>query len=632
MIPPRASYKPENMETIDSLARGVQCLQERLLGGERITARELRGLWGQRLRPFWRLQIEIYRAMARRFLEHGDNYLASEAADEAGCFFGDDAALILTRALATARSGAPLAAQELLEKKKTIIADAEEAKSLMARTFKDLWKTSGEEGYLRKSFDLYHLDYMTTKGDRAFPGVNAASTALFLGRAAEAKRIAAGVLALLAAPPAEMGYWEKVTRAECLLVDGQIEPARAAYANAAGGANIPPAHLATTRAQTRIILRHLGHEEAEFDPCFPLPGVIAFTGHRIDAPDRASPRFPDARAPEVKERIRQAVAQMQAGFGYSAAASGADILFLEVMQEAGLETYVHLPLPEEDFVAQSVEDPVATGWLARYRAVTANATEFTCEKQVNPLAFTYGNLLLFGAGCQHARELGSEIRLLAVWDGRPGDGAGGAADYIQMAREMGRPVEIIDVSRGTPGPAATQKAPADSPELVLSILSLSISAEDEERTRLADVLRKSEVIHREVLDRQVRLFFDTPAAAAQAALAIAGQTGSALGLHTGPVWRGKDAITGGTVIRGEHAGRADKLAALEPADLIYTSHAFASLLGLHPLPGACCEFLGFRALDSADVREPIFRLRSAASPSAPGLNQDVMRFDFRAIS
>lgn len=616
MIPPRSSYKQENTAAIDDLASGVELLRQRLEGGERIPSRELRSLWNQRLRPFWRLHIEIYRALAHRFLDAGDNYLASEAADEAARFFGDDAALILARALAAARSGAPWTAQEMLEKKQSVIADATEAKSLMARTFKDLWKTSGDERYLRESFDLYYLDYTTTEGDRSFPGVNSASTALLLGRLDEAKRIAGDVLALLRSRSAATGYWEKATRAECLLVEGQIEPARKAYAEAAGSGNIPHAHLATSRAQARILLRRLGRDEAEFDSCFPLPGVIAFTGHRIDAPDRASPRFPDALAPDIKERIRRAVAQMQAGFGYSAAASGADILFLEVMQEAGMETYVHLPLPEEDFISQSVEDPVATGWLARYHAVTANATEFTCEKRANPLAFTYGNLLLFGAACQHARELGSEVRLLAVWDGRPGDGAGGAADYIQMAREMGRPVEIIDVSRSPLPDPAQGPALTDSPDQVLSILSLSLSPEDEDGSRLADLLRESAVSHREVLDRQVRLYFETPAAAAQTAISIAQRIHTTLGLHTGPLRRGTDAITGEKMIRGEHAAKADKLAALQPAGLIHTSHAFASLLGLHPLPGAGCEFLGYRALDPADAREPIFRLRSTAPQGA----------------
>lgn len=602
--------KCSDAPSIDSLASDVAVLNGRLTGNERVTSRELRALWSQRLRPFWRMHVEMYRALARRFLELGDNYLASEVADEAEEFFGDDVPLILTRALATARCGAPQAAQELLRRKERILRDATEAKSLLARTFKDLWKSSGEEHYLRESFELYHLDYTTTKGDRTFPGVNAASMALFLGRVEDARRIARDVLTVLRGKPDATGYWDRVTVAECLLVDGQIDHARTAYAEAAGAGNVAHAHLATTRAQARLLLRQLGRNESEFDACFPLPGVIAFTGHRIDEVDRGVPRFPAGLEHEVKERIRQVVQQAKAGFGYAAAANGADILFLEVMEEAGLETYVHLPLPEEDFIRESVVHSAFPDWLARYRAVTANATEFTCAAHSSPLAFDYGNRLLFGAACQRAQQLGSEVRLLAVWDGRPGDGAGGTADYIRLARESGRPVDVINLPAaaetvGTPLPSRT-----DEPEQLLSILTLSLAPDDEVAVGLATLLKEADIVHREVSGRRVRLFFRTPAAAAQAAAGIARQIKSALGLHTGPVRFGTHPLTGDRVIRGEHAGKSDELAALNPPGVIYASHAFAALLGLHPLPGARCEFLGYRALRAGASREPLFQLRS----------------------
>ncbi|EDY21872.1 hypothetical protein CfE428DRAFT_1118 [Chthoniobacter flavus Ellin428] len=599
------------MSTIDELAGATAALRRRLEGGETMMPRELRALWSRRLRPFWRLRIEIYRALARRFLEVGENYLASEVADEGWEFFGDDAVLILIRALATARSGAPRAAQELLGKKRDLIVDAAEAKSLLARTFKDLWKASGEERYLREAFELYYQDYTATKGDRAFPGVNAASMALFLGRNEEARRIAAEVLAAIRVRSAAMGYWERVTGAECLLVGGEIEQARAAYLLATSAEKIPYAHLATTRAQARLLLRQLGHDEGSLDSCFPLPNVIAFVGHRLDPPNRLAPRFPEALAPAIKERIREAVWRAQAGFGYSAAANGADILFLEVMQEAGLETYVHLPLPEEEFIRQSVDRPDGDEWLARYRAVTANATEFICEEHAGSLAFAYGNLLLFGAACQHARQLGSDVQLLAVWDGLPGDGAGGTADYVRMVRDTGRPVEVIGLPATTTG-SSPPPAPVEETEQLLSVLSFSLAPEQNEGAshRLAAFLRQSETVHREVLGQEVRLFFQTPTAAARAALEIGRQIDSTLGLHTGPMRPGTHALTGEKVIHGEHAAKAAALLALQPAGLIYASHAFAALLGLYPLPGVNCEFLGYRALNPSARREPIFQVRA----------------------
>lgn len=581
-------------------------LADRVKGKAAISARELRAIWNQRLRPFWRLHLELYRALARRFLEQGDNYLASEVADEAEQFFGDDAPLILIRALATARSGAPQAAQEFLARKHSVVADAPEAKSLLARTFKDLWKSSGIRDYLQQSFDGYFLDYQTTKGDRTFPGVNAASMAFFLGNKEQARQIADDILSILRAKPDTANYWDKVTIAECQLVAGQVEAARASYHGAAHAGGIAHAHLATTRAQARLLLRHHGRAESEFDECFPLPNVIAFTGHRIDAPGRPVPRFPASQEGEIKEQIRQAVVASKAGFGYAAAASGADILFLEVMQEMGLETFVHLPLPEEDFIRESVAD-AGPAWLERYRKVTSQATEFTWASGKGPLAFDYGNRLLFGAARLQARQLDSDLLVLAVWDGAPSQGAGGTADYVALARGVGTPVQIIPVASPASSPAAAT-APLDpGPHRLLATLSLTLPDEAAEE-EIGALKTHTKALHCETAGRQIRLFFQDLATAAQAALAIADKLPITIGLHTGPVELRTHPITGQRSIRGNHALKADTLATLEPAGIIYASAPFAALLGLESLPEAHTEFLGYRSLARTAPREPIVRL------------------------
>ncbi|MEX1118133.1 MAG: tetratricopeptide repeat-containing protein [Terrimicrobiaceae bacterium] len=602
-------------ESIDDVARAVEALAHRLRGGEKIPSRELRRLWNQRLRSFWRLNIDIYRGMSRRFLEQGDNYLASEVADEASQFFGDDVVLILTRALATARSGAPQSAQALLRQKQAILSDAQEANSLLARTFKDLWKSSGEERYLKEAFRLYHLDYTTTRGDRSFPGVNAASMAFFLGERDAAQKIAGEVLELLRSKPDTSSYWDQVTIAECLLVSGQIEPSRAAYAGAAGRGQVAHAHLATTRGQARLLLRKIGQNESAFDSCFPLPGVIAFTGHRIDDPGRGIPRFPDSLAPVVKEQIREMISKSGAGFGYASAANGADILFLECMQEAGLETYVHLPLPEEDFLRESVWNKDSPAWLERFHKVTANATEFTCASHAGhgALDFSYGNRLMFGAARQRARQLGSELHMLAVWDGIPAErNSGGTGDYVTLAQESGCVLEIIQIGEPPVDRVTVPAATAQVSDQLLSVLTLFLPPGESSESRVASLA--AEAIHSEVSDNRIRIFFQSPVAAARAALAIRNQMAEmlsgALGLHVGPARLATHPLTGKTVYRGPHGLVSDQLAALTPAGLIYASSAFSALLGLHDDTSIQSEFLGYRSLQTGRAREPVFQVIS----------------------
>jgi hypothetical protein len=64
--------------------------------------------------------------------------------------------------------------------------------------------------------------------------------------------------------------------------------------------------------------------------------VLLFTGHRIDSPNRAKPRFPAEKESVAREAIRTAVAQEKdltsgAIVGIAGGANGGDILFLEYL-------------------------------------------------------------------------------------------------------------------------------------------------------------------------------------------------------------------------------------------------------------------------------------------------------------
>ena len=63
-----------------------------------------------------------------------------------------------------------------------------------------------------------------------------------------------------------------------------------------------------------------------------LPGA----GHSpmIDQPARPSPRFPPHLEPQVGAALRERIASLGPSIGFAQAACGADILFLEAMQEA----------------------------------------------------------------------------------------------------------------------------------------------------------------------------------------------------------------------------------------------------------------------------------------------------------
>ena len=81
------------------------------------------------------------------------------------------------------------------------------------------------------------------------------------------------------------------------------------------------------------------------------PRVLLFTGHRVDAPDRKSPRFPAAKEKQARAIIVEAVtkeAERSKGnvLGISGGASGGDILFHEVCEELNISSRMYLGLAE----------------------------------------------------------------------------------------------------------------------------------------------------------------------------------------------------------------------------------------------------------------------------------------------
>ena len=180
--------------------------------------------------------------------------------------------------------------------------------------------------------------------------------------------------------------------------------------------------------------------------------VILFTGHMVDAVDRAVPRFPVARVPAAARRIEAALDEIGAGsadLALTQGAAGADLLFAEACLARAVPLRLLLPLAESDFVARSLL-PVEGGadWLARFRAVVARLSEAPREapRVLGALgdgedAFVRGNLWLLDTALAFGAE---RLRCICLWDGGGGDGAGGTRHLVDAVRAAGGEVIHID--------------------------------------------------------------------------------------------------------------------------------------------------------------------------------------------
>jgi hypothetical protein len=130
--------------------------------------------------------------------------------------------------------------------------------------------------------------------------------------------------------------------------------------------------------------------------------------------------------------------------GLCGGAAGGDLIFAEACLGCGAALEVLLPEPERAFVADSVV-PSGTGWEERYRKVVAGAS---C---VEVMPETYRADEGLGIYSRHGRWLldraltwGAErLTLVALWDGRAGDGSGGTAEVVAAVREHTDRVHII---------------------------------------------------------------------------------------------------------------------------------------------------------------------------------------------
>jgi len=199
----------------------------------------------------------------------------------------------------------------------------------------------------------------------------------------------------------------------------------------------------------------------------PRDRVLVGTGHRADAPSRAVPRFPNTRdcIAKAKAWLHEQVAAEKAQTGgavsgIGGAASGADLLFHEVCAELGIPTTVVLAIPKDDFRRESVAD-VGSAWVERFNRLVAakQVIELSDDASLPPWAASIPDYGVFQRGniwmIEHALlRPNADVTLLALWNGKRGDGPGGTADMIELAQRQGAKVsvkntdELFGLSRG----------------------------------------------------------------------------------------------------------------------------------------------------------------------------------------
>lgn len=509
-------------------------------------------------------------------------------------------------------------------------------------------------GSYRRAFEL---------GGAAYPAVNAATLALLTGDSPLATELATRALAALTAP---RDHWEHASAGEASLLLGRIDEARGHYAEAHRLAGNRFGDIASMRHQLLLI----GSPAAlALLDAVPAPRVVAFSGHMIDRPDREMPRFPPTLEAAVAAALRVRIDALGPAIGYAQAACGADILFLEAMHAAKMQTQIVLPFATPDFIETSVRF-AGEGWVRRFERVLAAATRVVIATEEtfrgDDVLFEHAANLIQGMAFLRAKELASLPLMLTVLDRDAVGRVGGTAATADTWTQKGGRVENIDLaalrnahtSASTPAgdvtatsrsPSATVPALAPRRETKIeppppahrralqSLLFADVSGFSKMPEQYAPAFAETFLgrckqildgianppLHANTHGDGLFLVFALPSHAADFAvqlqrslgevdwttLGLAPETGVRIALHTGPLFRIFDPVTDRFTYYGTHVTRTARLEPVVQPRHIFTTEEFASSLIAEDQERYQCDYIGAMKLAKHYGEARLYRLR-----------------------
>lgn len=615
----------------------------------------------------WAEGPELLRRFARLLLKQGHPTLALEVASRGleKIAYPRDHELMYCRALALVRSGNTTRADwflhELLDVTGLEPKIHSDALSLAGRIRKDLSVQTRNPATrltrLRASFDFYCCAYDLT-GD-TFPGINAASLALVVGqpqRSTElATRVRDAALDELEKPGKEHDSWLLATLGEAYLLLGDAVAARSRYSQAVRLAHEAHADgdIASMRRQLLLLRDHLPIGE-DLLGLFRLGPVVVFAGHNLDRPGETT-RFPANPALEaaVRRAIKTELDALETTIGYCMPGCGSDILFGELMRERDAELHVVLPYAEQDFVVEKLTYglPEMEPWHERYRKMKGQlrvtqhfaTTEAFLNDQV---LYDFGGTFMQGLALTRAAQVDVEAVALIVEDPTQQQETSGLATFM---KNWGQTKRVINLARlresikltTIPSAAPSEPRPERTSQrevramLFADVAGFSGLPEPYLPTFFQkflkivnEQLKKTSFLFANTWGDGLYIVFEEVVPCADFALRLLYQLesfnwkelgfhlkedkkpGVRIGLHTGPVFRGPDAVLGRDNYFGSHVSRAARIEPVTTPGCAFVSEQFAAALALASGHDLVCEYLGLQPLAKDYDVCPLYRLTS----------------------
>jgi class 3 adenylate cyclase len=391
---------------------------------------------------------------------------------------------------------------------------------------------------------------------------------------------------------------------------------------------------------------------------------VFFTGHMIDRPGRASPRFPPSLVPQIAQRIASELDAVGISDGFASGVCGGDLLFLEATLARGARAHLILPCAVEEFRADCVDVIPGADWGARFDRIVQQATtlEILGDQYAsdNATASECCSRIMMGLARRCAAEQGGQALVLALWDGRPGDAVGGTHSAVQFALQQGLPVrwmkdlapggsadttELKPLAGGTSSAIRHAGATAEAPQSICAAVFADAVGFSKLREREVPAFSRHylscamQALQTQTIVPLVKntwgdglyLVFDSVRDAGRFALdfrdRIVSTNWAQLGLehvssvriaaHAGPMYRIYDPVLGQWSYTGAHVTRAARLEPSTEPGRVFVSVAFAALAAAEGVSEFSCRAVGRRQLAKNFGEIAVYELVSAGA-SADG--------------
>lgn len=176
--------------------------------------------------------------------------------------------------------------------------------------------------------------------------------------------------------------------------------------------------------------------------------VLLFSGHMIDAPSRAEPRFPADKEEIAARAIADTldrIAVERGDLAICGGACGGDLLFAEAALARRLSLAIYLPFEQDKFLAESV-DFANADWRQRYFAAKSQSSLHIAPRELGPLKadenpYERNNLWMLQVATGHGAE---KVDFICLWNGAGGDGPGGTQHQMQEVQQQGGRIHWLD--------------------------------------------------------------------------------------------------------------------------------------------------------------------------------------------